>query len=215
MPGRLPSGTKHELLEILVKQELSAQDLAERLVVSPTAVRQHLATLEALGLVTRRKLVTRPSRPTYLYRLSPKGREAFPKRYDLLLGDLVGVLLERYGTEGVDDIVRAAAARLAHRVRPRFDQDSPKERWGRLLDWIEEELAWQADVTEQPAGHRVTIHHCPFQDVSRSHPAICSVFFATLIRALYGDVPVAASPTPTPSACCAFLVGAATAAGHR
>ncbi len=198
-----------------MKQELSAIGLAGRLSVSATAVRQHLAMLEALGLVTRRKVVAQPGRPTYLYRLSAKGRGAFPKRYDLLLGDLVGVLLERHGADAVADVIRAAARRLAERVRPRFEGASPADRWALLLGWIEGELAWQADVTEEPAGHRITIHHCPFQDVSRVHPAVCSVFFATLIQALHGSVPVAASPASTPAACCALLVGAKDGMSHR
>jgi hypothetical protein len=35
----------------------------------------------------------------------------------------------------------------------------------------------------------VTIHQCPFHEVSREHPAVRGVFFTTLVRAPYGDVP--------------------------
>ena len=80
-----PTGTRLDILERLLRRELSSQALAEELGISPAAIRQHLATLEALSLVTRRKVVTQPSRPTYLYRVSPQGMRVFPKRYDLLL----------------------------------------------------------------------------------------------------------------------------------
>lgn len=195
-------------MKLLAKQELSAHSLSMALGVTPAAVRQHLDTLDALGLVARRKLVTRPSRPSYLYRLSSAGNRVFPKRYDLLLGLFVGVVLERHGEGAVADIVAAAAHRLAASVRDRFRQADARERWRLLIEWLEAELAWQADVVSEGSDvHRITIHQCPFQDVAREHPAICAVFFATLIRALYGDVPIEKAEAPAAPACCALLVG--------
>lgn len=205
-PG-LPAGTKHDILKLLVRQELGADDLAERLGVSGAAVRQHLDTLRALGLVDRRKVVTQPARPTYLYRLSTEGQRAFPKRYDLLLGLLVEALLDRHGPAAVADVIAAAAGRLAERVRGRFATTDERRRWDLLLGWLEEELAWQADAVEEGGGvRRVVIHQCPFQDVSRGHPAVCGVFFRTLIRALYGEVPVEHRPE-LGLACCSLTIG--------
>jgi DeoR family transcriptional regulator, suf operon transcriptional repressor len=203
---RLPEGTKYDIMKLLTRQELSSQMLAETLGVSPTAVRQHLETLEALGLVMRRKQVSQPNRPTYLYRLSARGEESFPKRYDLLLSLLVEVLTERAGDEAVAEVIEAAAARLAARVRSRFESIDASRRWSLLVDWLEEELAWHADVTiEDGGGRRITIHQCPFQEVSRRQPAVCGVFFRTLVRALYGPVDVVHAPV-SGLACCTLLV---------
>lgn len=204
----LPPGTKHDILKLLVKQEFSARGLADRLGVSPAAVRQHLDTLSALGLVMRRKLLTQPGRPTYLYQLSPLGQRAFPKRYDLLLGLVIEVLLERHGTDSVAELVDAAARRHAGRVRERFQRADASARWELLVDWLEEELTWQADVAHEPeGGRRITIHHCPFRDISRGYPAVCGVFFRTLIQVLYGDVPVEHVPAPSGPACCSLRIG--------
>lgn len=203
----LPAGTRLEILKRLIRQELSATGLAQSLGVSPAAIRQHLGTLEALGLVTKRKIITRPSRPTYLYSLSREGMRAFPKRYDLLLGELIEVLIERHGTGVVGDVAHAAARRLAARVRERFQVANDRRQWDLLMDWLEQELGWQAVVTNGQAGQRsIVIHHCPFHDVSRSHPAVCGVFFTTLIQALYSDVPVEHVPATTGPACCSLLI---------
>lgn len=202
-----PAGTKHEILKLLIRQELAADDLAGRLQVSGAAVRQHLDTLRALGLVDRRKLITQPSRPTYLYRLSAEGRRIFPKRYDLLLGLVVQSLLDRHGPAAVAEVIEAAAGRLAAQVRGRFATASERERWDLLLAWLEETLDWHAEAVEEgTAGRRVTIYQCPFQDVSREHPAVCGVFFGTLIRALYGDVAVEHRPDAG-LACCSLTIG--------
>ncbi len=199
-----PTGTKLDILRLLMTQELSAQQLGERLQVSPAAIRQHLEALAARGLVARRKLVTRPSRPTFLYRLSPDGRRVFPKRYDLLLGDLLETLVERQGWRAVSRLLEAAAVRLAARVRSaatptRARLEPPFER-------LEAELDWRADLARDAGGRRhVTIHHCPFQEVAAARPEVCGVFFSALLGALYGGArvePVAASDL----ACCRFVV---------
>ncbi|HEY3068526.1 MAG TPA: ArsR family transcriptional regulator [Methylomirabilota bacterium] len=205
----MPEGTKFDIMKLLLRRELSARSLAGELSVTPTAVRQHLETLYALGLVTRRKVITRPSRPTFLYRLSPGGAATFPKRYDLLLSLFVDVLLERHGVEWVALLVQDAARRLAERVRPRFDDADVDRRWPLLLDWLEEELAWHADVRVDDGHHEIVIHQCPFREVSRVQPAVCGVFFRTLIQALYADVNVEHVGSVTGPACCHLRVARA------
>ena len=175
--------------------------------MSSAAVRQHLTTLEALGLVVRRKLVTQPSRPTYLYRVSPQGMRIFPKRYDMLLAQMIGVLAERQGPEAVEQTIAAAARRVAEHAPSRVSGGPGPERWRRLLEWLETEFAWQADVAEAPsAPRRLTIHQCPFQDLSKVQPDVCGVFFGSLIRALCPGAVVDHADAPAMPACCAFLV---------
>ncbi len=208
MVADLPGGTKQDILKLLVKQEHSAQSLAETLAVTPAAIRQHLETLTALGLVSRRKVVTQPSRPTYLYRLSPAGLRAFPKRYELLLGLVLDVIRDGEGPAAVTAVVQAAAERLARRVRPASGTESARP--ADLTDWadrLEQELAWQADIgPADGGGRRIVIYRCPFQDVARDHPDVCRVFFTTLLRALAGVAGVDALPAPPAPACCGLVV---------
>ena len=202
-----PTGTRLHILETLLRQELSSQSLAEMLEISPAAIRQHLTTLEALGLVRRRKVVTQPSRPTYLYKVSAQGMRVFPKRYDLLLAQIIEVLAEQRGTAGAGALIEAAARKVAVGAREHVARSSAPERWQRLLDWLEIEFSWQAAVTEEPGGtRRLTIHQCPLQDLSKTTPDVCGVFFTTLIREADTQVAVEHVEASTEPACCAFLV---------
>lgn len=75
------------------------------------------------------------------------------------------------------------------------------------MEWFENELAWHADVAADKDGaRRVRVHQCPFHAVSRQQPAVCGVFFRTLIRRLYEPVPVDHVPLGDGVACCDFLV---------
>jgi DeoR family suf operon transcriptional repressor len=201
------NGTRLDIVEALLKQELSSKDLARMLGLSPAAVRQHLSTIEALGLVTRRKVVTQPSRPTYLYRVSPEGMRIFPKRYDMLVAELIEVLTEREGAGAAGEIVQAAARRLAKRARDSIREAEGEERWKRLVGWLEHDFAWHAQVNkEQDGTRRLTVHQCPFQDLSKTQPDVCGLFFSALIQSVCGDVPVEHTEAGTTPACCAFLV---------
>jgi DeoR family transcriptional regulator, suf operon transcriptional repressor len=203
----MPTGTRFDIMEALLKQEVSSQGLAKMLGVSPAAVRQHLTTLEALGLVNRRKVVTQPSRPTYLYRVSPHGMRIFPKRYDMLVAQLIEVLTEREGAAAAGEIVQAAARRLAERARDRIQGAKGEERWEQLVRWLEADFAWHAQVkTERDGTRRLTVHQCPFQDLSKTQPDVCGLFFSALIKSVCGDVPVEHTEAGTTPACCAFLV---------
>jgi len=202
-----PTGTRLDILERLLRQELSSQELSEKLGVSPAAVRQHLTTLEALGLVTRRKIVTQPSRPTYLYRVSPQGMRIFPKRYDMLLAQMIEVLSERQGLGAVEATIAGAAQRMGEQAPNRVTGGPAAGRWKRLVEWLEAEFAWQADVSEEPGtSRRLTIHQCPLQDLSRTRPDVCGVFFGTLIRTVCPGATVEHADALAMPACCAFLV---------
>jgi len=201
-----PTGTRLDILELLLRQELSSQSLAEKLGVSPAAVRQHLSTLDALGLVRRRKVVTRPNRPTYLYRVSAQGMRVFPKRYDLLLTRIIEVLAEQQGAAAAVALIEAAARKVAARAREHLGHPSAPDRWPRFLDWLESEFLWQAAVVEEASGaRRLTIHQCPFQDLSKTEPDVCGVFFGTLIREAGTQMTVAHVEAASEPACCAFL----------
>lgn len=202
-----PTGTRLDILERLLRQELSSQALAEELGISPAAIRQHLTTLEALSLVTRRKVVTQPSRPTYLYRVSPQGMRVFPKRYDLLLTHLIEVLTERQGPDGAATIIEGAARRVAERAPIGVTRAEGQNRWQRLVEWLDAEFAWQANVVEEAGNiRRVTIHQCPFQDLSKTQPDVCGLFFGTLIRSVCHGGAVEHAVVAGMPACCAFVV---------
>lgn len=206
MLNPLLSGTKADLLSLLMKEELSILQLAERLGMSGAAVRQHLQPLEAMGLVAHRKVITQPSRPSHLYRLTEAGKALFPRRHDLLLTEMIEVLLERGGQDALLDIVQEAARRLARPQRERLAGADPQTRWADALQWLEAQLAWHADAREEPDGtRRIVIHQCPFREASQAHPEICGTFFSTLIAQLYEDMPLAHESCADSPACCALV----------
>ena len=201
------SGTKQEILLLLMRQELSAAALAGQLSVSGAAIRQHLQTLEAVGLVERRKEAHQPGRPAFLYRLSDDGKRRFRQRHDLLLDLILETLLRRQGPAGLESILTEAAASLAAESPARATADGAPARWCEVMEWLESLLAWNADAIEEPGGRsRIVIHQCPFQGVSQANPNVCGTFFPALLRGLFGDIRVTAAADVEKPACCSLIV---------
>lgn len=198
----LPEGTKRALLDLLVRREQTAEQLAERLRVSATAVRQHLGTLTGLGLVERRKAETHGGRPAFLYRLSELGRRAYPKRHDLLVRELVSTLMAREGEARTLAIVAEAAQHLARKVEGRAGSGAAG-RIDAIAAWLEEEFAWEADVERTPGGGlRLVVHRCPFQAVSAVHPSVCGAFFRALLEGMTDGGPFEHRPLGDGVCCC-------------
>ncbi len=204
VPDQLPEGTKRALLDLLVRQEQTAEQLADRLSVSATAVRQHLGTLAGLALVERRKAGTRGGRPAFLYRLSDLGRRAYPKRHDLLVRELVAILMAHEGEERTLAIVTEAAQHLARKVEDEIGTGST-DRIAAIVAWLEDEFAWEADFERTAGGGlRFVVHQCPFQAVSAVHPSVCGAFFRALLEGMTGAGPFGHRPIGDGVSCCAL-----------
>ncbi|HKY59499.1 MAG TPA: ArsR family transcriptional regulator [Gemmatimonadota bacterium] len=204
----LPTGTKREILDLLIHEELSAQQLAARLGVSPAAIRQHLATLQGGGLVVRGKGDPRPGRPTYVYALSPLARRAYPKRYDVLASELFEVLQDRHGEPAALELVATAARRVAGRARDRIPREDAGGRWDLLLGWLEETFSLEAEWELLDDGRRrIVVYHCPFQDIAADRPRVCGTFLTTLIGELLGTDRVSHVPLGDRLRCCAIDIG--------
>lgn len=200
------TGTKRDIVALLLKQELSAAALAGLLKVSGAAIRQHLQTLEGMNLVERRKQASQPGRPAYLYRLSPSGKARFRQRHDLLLALVVEILLRREGAAGVESLLREAAQRMADALPLPLRRSGAPQDWGALAAWLEEQLAWNAEQSKVSGGTQLVIYRCPFQGVSADQSSICGTFFCALLERLCAGSEVRHAPLRDGAACCSLTV---------
>ena len=87
--------TKQQILVLLKRTgSVTVEEAAGALAVASMTARQHLVGLERDGLVQSEKVRRSTGRPHFLYSLTPKGEEMFPRRYDLL----AQILLDEVGS---------------------------------------------------------------------------------------------------------------------
>ena len=127
--------------------------------ITPSAVRQHLATLKSGGFVASRQERDRSGRPTDLYHTTELGETLFggPPAVDLTV-ELLGYLED----EDPELITRAFERRQRERVEKCQGQLADKtfaEKVTGLAEILDAE-GYMADIDHLPEGHRLTLHHC-------------------------------------------------------
>ncbi len=162
---------------ILERGPQSAAALADRLGVSPAAVRRHLDALVADGLLTERDPRPSPNRgrgrPARVYALTDSGRAAFPHAYDDLATTALRYLRETGGEQAVTAFAEHRADALAAELRERVESSaSVATRVDALADGLT--ATGYASTTESAAaGIQICQHHCPVAHVAAEFPELC------------------------------------------
>lgn len=158
----------------------TASQLAERLDLTPAAVRRHLAVLEESGDLTsqeERVYGTRGrGRPAKVFVLTDAGRAHFPSAYDQLAIQALRHLQQVGGHEAIE---RFAEERVADVVQSYREITEQAEVAGQHVE-AAEVLARALDAagyvaTTQPSrtGEQLCQHHCPVAHVAHEFPELC------------------------------------------
>jgi predicted ArsR family transcriptional regulator len=162
--------TKHQILELLKRTgSATVEEAAGSLSVASMTARQHLLGLERDGLVQSEKVRRSNGRPHYLYYLTQKGDEMFPRRFDVL----ASILLDEVGALRAEDIdglnedekrfllVQRAADRLAERYRFPVDGRSLAERVEALTSVLRA-IGGFSEWIETEDGYEIRDYNCVF-----------------------------------------------------
>ncbi len=173
---------------ILVNGPSTAAALAERLDLTPAAVRRHLDHLLEEGMLEPREpraAVSRGrGRPAKLFALTESGRDHFDQQYDDLAAQALRFLSETAG----DNAVREFANRRVAFIEERFDDAlaanphlSPVE----ALAQIFSDEGYAASVRDLPVvGEQLCQQHCPVSHVAHEFPQLCEAETEAIGRVL-------------------------------
>ncbi len=173
---------------ILVNGPSTAAALAERLELTPAAVRRHLDQLLAEGAVDARD--PRPvgsrgrGRPAKVFALTERGRDTFDQQYDDLATEALRFLAETAGP----DAVRAFAERRASFIEKRFPEvraAHPEASPAEVLAQVFSDEGYAAAVRELPVvGEQLCQQHCPVSHVAHEFPQLCEAETEAISRVL-------------------------------
>ena len=162
---------------ILVNGPSTAAALAERLDLTPAAVRRHLDQLLEDGAVEAREPRSAAhrgrGRPAKVFALTEAGRDGFDQQYD----DLAVQALRFLRETGGDDAVREFAARRVAFIQERFEgvrAEHPELGSAEILAKIFTDEGYAAAVRELPVvGEQLCQQHCPVSHVAHEFPQLC------------------------------------------
>ena len=116
--------TKERILELLLDGSKSASEVAERLQIQKSAARVHLESLQSLRAVRSKFKIEKMGRPKKAYELTEKGREFFPRKYDLFLNLVLDKIAGKKGEAEAREIIESIAEDIASGIRAKIDKNN-------------------------------------------------------------------------------------------
>ncbi|HEU4812258.1 MAG TPA: helix-turn-helix domain-containing protein [Nocardioides sp.] len=172
---------------ILVDGPSTAAALADRLALTPAAVRRHLDQLLEEGMVEQREPRLQASRgrgrPAKAFALTEAGRDHFDQQYD----DLAVQALRFLDETGGDAAVREFANRRVEFIEERFGgvvATSPHLSPVEALAQVFTEAGYAAGVRKLPVGDQLCQQHCPVSHVAHEFPQLCEAETEAIGRVL-------------------------------
>ncbi|TCC49662.1 transcriptional regulator [Kribbella capetownensis] len=154
----------------------SAAVLAERLELTPAAVRRHLDHLLEDGLVeSREERVYGPrgrGRPAKVFVLTDTGRHAFHQAYDDLAATALKFIAESGGDEAVAEFARGRVAEVEQRYRELVDAAPDSDKAEALARALTTD-GYAASTAKAAHGEQLCQHHCPVAHVAEQFPQLC------------------------------------------
>ncbi len=184
------SSPRSTILRILQSRgSASIKDLEVALGVTATAVREQVAHLIAEDIILARRVRGDVGRPFYVYTLTAKAQELFPKDYGELAHLLLQEIVAMDGPEKLQLLLDRVGNRLAAQYAGHLRGQELEDKLRALADLLIEK-GIGADVRRDAVGEGFVLHAntCPYFAVVQDHREICGMEQQMLSRLLGADV---------------------------
>lgn len=174
--GSVPHNTQEALLLHLKKAgELTVAQLSQLLGITEMAVRRHLSHLQSEDLVESRLVKQTRGRPNYFYRLGKEAKKLFPSGSSNLAKDLLQVVHEQSGPQGVVDLLKKRNEMLVQKLRERMRGKPLAERVAELAKFFTNE-GYMTEWEKLPDGSFVMYQrNCALHELASDFRQLCAL----------------------------------------
>ena len=174
------ASTRHRVASSILEHGPStAAELAERLGLTPAAIRRHLDALLATGQLEARERrvygARGRGRPARVFALTDTGRAGFYTSYDALANEALSYLAEVAGPDAVtrfaEQRIEAVEQRYAERLAAADAGSTPAQALAAALT----DDGYVATTLPSTSGEQLCQHHCPVAHIAEQFPQLCEV----------------------------------------
>ena len=169
---RMLATTRGRVLSLLRWGPRTVSELATAIGFTDNAVRIHLSSLERDGLVEQDGVRRSGGKPAYVYRLSSEAESLFPKAYATVLSEVLAVVREQQGTEGLEAFLRQVGRRAGERARA--GSPSLRDRVDAAVAVLGE-IGGLADIQEDDESYTIRGFSCPLAAIVGGNPEACAL----------------------------------------
>jgi predicted ArsR family transcriptional regulator len=166
--------TRERILFLLKKKgPLSIDDLSRQMGITPMGIRQHLISLERKGLVDYIARRYGVGRPAFLYKLTEKADDLFPKAYHKFILTTLKELEKNEGREKIEEIFRWRKEKILRDNKDALsEKKSLQDRVFALKDVLESD-GYLVDLDMDDNNFILKEFNCPIARVASEYREAC------------------------------------------
>ena len=161
------------LLKLKKEGAVTAKRLSEDLSMTSMGARQHLQSLQELGLLSFFDRKVKVGRPTRHWQLTAKGHAQFSDRHGELTVQVIEAVESLFGEEGIKKIALEREKQTLERYQLALSQaDNLKDKLIQLTQ-LREEDGYMAELEQTQNGFVLIENHCPICKAAQNCPSLC------------------------------------------
>jgi len=166
--------TREKIILLLKKRgPLAIGALSRELSITSMGIRQHLLSLEKRGLIeyiTKRQGI---GRPAFLYKLTEKADDLFPKEYDKFILNLFRDIEKNDGREKIEEILKWRKSRIIKEAKDALaDKKSIREKLNGLRNILESD-GYLSELSESNNHFTLKLFNCPIFKLASEFKEVC------------------------------------------
>ena len=182
------SETRMRILQLLkMRAGMTVGQLTEALHISQMGVRQHLAILEAEGLIAYYREKQGRGRPRHIYQLTDEANSLFPTTYANFAVGLMHEVAKFNGPGFINKVFRGRMESQLETYQQRLAGKALRERIEELAR-IRDEEGYMARFEEAENDYILTEHNCPISVIAQEYPRVCEIELALFRQSLGAKV---------------------------
>jgi len=181
------AGTRERVARVILENgRTTAAELADKLELTPAAVRRHLDALLADGLIeeAEQRGQRGRGRPAKVFVVTDAGRHHYFQAYDDLAASALRFLAETAGARAVEQFAARRVAELEERYRRAVADADPADRAAVLAEALSADGYAASVKPGMGGGEQVCQHHCPVAHVAEQFPQLCEAETQAFARLL-------------------------------
>jgi predicted ArsR family transcriptional regulator len=152
--------TKEKILKLLLDGPKSAGEVGEKLSIQKSAARVHLEALQSLQAVRSKFKIEKLGRPKKVYELTEKGRELFPRKYDLFLNLVLDKIVDKKGDAEAREVIDSIAEDIASGIRSEINKSTRPgnlEQSLKIINEASDEMGFASSLSKEKGANSFCI----------------------------------------------------------
>jgi predicted ArsR family transcriptional regulator len=181
------NATRHNIILLLKKNGagMSIEELSRCIDITPMGIRQHLLALEKKDLVTYTIRKRGIGRPGFVYMLTEKANELFPKTYDEFALGILRDIAKYEGPAKVDRIFSWRRSRMLEMKKAVLAEGQSTEDALNHFKRLLETDGHLVELSRNNGHYHLKQYHCPIGKVAKEFDEVCK-HELQLYRELFG-----------------------------